>query len=248
MLFNLSARLQEEGWIAGRVVLAPQNLAAGELRVTVLPGRTGNVTYGPVELVPGLLPLLKGADLRLQDIDQTADLLNRLPSLLSQLVVQPTRCPEGNVQTDCTSDVAVPVRVWAHVVGHQTEVRTANALAADGQIVVRWGDKVTTNGSDIVAFHPVTGERSLFDTKFSSSKGALQQSKSFNFSGPTGLQRYEAIREQALDAIATAGNLSPSQRTLAQFQIQAGNFRVNTVGAGIYHTKVVSKICGGLPC
>ena len=136
---------------------------------------------------------------------------------------------------------------WSHWVGHQTEVRVASEMADQGQLVVRWGDKVGTTGSDIIAVKPVTGEVTLADTKFSSASKSLKMSDTFNFSGSTGLDQYEKLKTQAIRAIQES-TIDPSLKAKAVANVQAGNFNANTIGAGNYRNSVPMRFCSGKPC
>jgi hypothetical protein len=138
---------------------------------------------------------------------------------------------------------------WSHWVGHQTEVRVASEMADQGQLVVRWGDKIGTTGSDIIAVNPVTAEVTLADTKFSSANKTLKMSDTFDFTKPDGLglAQYQNLQRQATDAIIAA-KLNPALEAKAIQNINAGNFNANTIGAGNYRNSVPMRFCSGKPC
>lgn len=96
---QLNAEALREGLVTTRVVVPEQNLAAGELRLVVWPGR--------IEAVQA--PALRGAELRmvlpasvgdvlqLRALEQGIDNLNRLPSLHSTVTLQPGKEAGGSV-------------------------------------------------------------------------------------------------------------------------------------------------------
>jgi hypothetical protein len=136
---------------------------------------------------------------------------------------------------------------WSHHVGHQAEVRLASELADQGQMVVRWGDKIGTNGADVISVNPSTGQVSLWDTKFLSADKSIKMAGSFDFTGINGQAKLASLMKQAEDAIVAA-RLQPAVEAKAIAEIRAQNFFANTVGAGSAKNSVPKRFCGSNPC
>lgn len=136
---------------------------------------------------------------------------------------------------------------WSHWVGHQTEVRLASDLADQGQLVVRWGDKIGTNGADVISVNPTNGQVTLWDTKFLSADKSIKMSPTFDFSATTGQAKLAGLMKQAEDAVIAA-KLPPAVEAKAIADIQAKNFFANTVGAGNARNSVPMRFCGSKPC
>lgn len=96
----------ERGYITSRVLVEPQDIARGELTLTVLPGRVGRVRLAdPMDdratLANALpLPLRPGQVLNLREIEQALENLKRLPTVQADIELVPGEAP-------ATSDVVV---------------------------------------------------------------------------------------------------------------------------------------------
>ncbi|WP_437340301.1 ShlB/FhaC/HecB family hemolysin secretion/activation protein [Cupriavidus pauculus] len=105
-----------KGYITTRAYLGEQNLASGVLRVTVVPGRVESLQLNGKTLRPGPLPLFDtaaggwitdagtvwqfpapGDTLRLADLEQGVDQLNRLRRNRAELQILPGQTPGGSV-------------------------------------------------------------------------------------------------------------------------------------------------------
>ena len=104
------------GYITTRAYLGEQNLASGVLRVTVVPGRVESFQLNGKTLRPGPLPLFDtaaggwitdagtvwqfpatGDTLRLADLEQGVDQLNRLRRNRAEMQILPGQTPGGSV-------------------------------------------------------------------------------------------------------------------------------------------------------
>jgi len=104
------------GYITTRAYLGEQNLASGVLRVTVVPGRVESFQLNGKTLSPGPLPLFDtaaggwvtdagtvwqfpttGDTLRLADLEQGVDQLNRLRRNRAEMQILPGQTPGGSV-------------------------------------------------------------------------------------------------------------------------------------------------------
>lgn len=91
LLRCLTETYLERGYVTTRAYLGPQNVASGRLTVTVLPGKVERIE---VDRHPGrALPLEPGAVLRLADIEQAVDQLNRLRSQHAEAKILPGQSP-----------------------------------------------------------------------------------------------------------------------------------------------------------
>ena len=130
---------------------------------------------------------------------------------------------------------------WSHVTGLQAELRLANEVATSER-VVKWGDKVGRNGSDIVSVNALTGEVTLWDSKFLSGERRIGESTTFSGSSTRIAATDEAIsaiRQSSLDAAAKQTAIS---------NLQNGKFTTKTVGSGGAKNSVVQRYCGSSPC
>ncbi|MDO8768060.1 MAG: DUF637 domain-containing protein, partial [Burkholderiaceae bacterium] len=131
---------------------------------------------------------------------------------------------------------------YAHLTGFQSEVKLANEVAGQGQAVVKWGDKIGTNGSDVISVNPSTGDVVLWDSKYRTATTGMDQSPTF----ANATTRNQAI-EEAKGAI-DASNLPSDVRAKAISNLEKQNFTTNTVGAGGVKNSVQIRYCGNKPC
>ncbi|HTY99625.1 MAG TPA: ShlB/FhaC/HecB family hemolysin secretion/activation protein, partial [Rhodocyclaceae bacterium] len=100
LLRRLTAAYIDRGYLTTRPYVAPQNLASGTLEVTVIPGTVesiqlnGQPLTGPAK---DAAPTAPGDVLRLADIEQTVDQINRLRSQRAQAQVLPGQSPGTSV-------------------------------------------------------------------------------------------------------------------------------------------------------
>lgn len=105
----LNAEALAQGLVTTRVVVPEQNLAAGELRLEVWPGRVEDLrafSLSHIELA-FVAPQRPGDLLQLRALEQAVDNLNRLASFHATLELQPGTQPGGSV-VDFTVARAAP--------------------------------------------------------------------------------------------------------------------------------------------
>ena len=116
LLRRLTAAYLERGYATTRAYLPPQNLASGRLTVTIIPGTIerievdGSAAGGPSA---SAFPAGAGDTLRLSDLEQAVDQINRLRSRQAEARIQPG-------QTPGTSTIAIDShaeRPWRLVLG-----------------------------------------------------------------------------------------------------------------------------------
>ncbi len=94
----LAARLQDaliaRGWVTTRVLVPPQALADGTLRLEVLPGRLRQL-HGPAPRAGVAPPLVPGQALNVRDIEQALEALQRVPTAEAGIRVEPAPGPDG---------------------------------------------------------------------------------------------------------------------------------------------------------
>jgi len=91
LLRRITAAYLDRGYVTTRAYLGPQNLASGRLEITVVTGTIERIVVdGRSEAAPGpILPATNGEALRLADIEQTVDQINRLRSRRAEASIQP---------------------------------------------------------------------------------------------------------------------------------------------------------------
>lgn len=103
----------DRGYTTTRILAAPQNLNAGRLELTVLPGRIGAIRFdtdsadpahiGRITAFRNEFPASAGDILNLRDLEQGLENLKRIPTAEADIRIMPTGQPD-------TSDVAVQWR------------------------------------------------------------------------------------------------------------------------------------------
>lgn len=104
LLERINQALVAAGYITSRAYVGSQSLAQGTLTITILPGRIEQLLYNgsPVD-APGhlgvrlALPMSQGDILRLADIEQAVDQLNRLRRNNAQVQIRPGTQPGGSI-------------------------------------------------------------------------------------------------------------------------------------------------------
>lgn len=88
----LAARLQDDliarGWVTTRVVVPPQQLDGGSLRLEVVPGRLRQVR-GAAPRAGVLPPLMPGEVLNVRAIEQALETLQRVPTVQASIQIAP---------------------------------------------------------------------------------------------------------------------------------------------------------------
>jgi hemolysin activation/secretion protein len=100
LLKRLTQAYVDAGYITTRVYVGEQNLAAGTLTLTVIPGTVERLNVNGKDMSFGedlALPLKHGAVLKLQDLEQGIDQLNRLQRNHAQVEIQPGQQAGGSV-------------------------------------------------------------------------------------------------------------------------------------------------------
>ncbi len=110
VLARLQQALIARGWITSRVLAAPQDLATGQLQLTVVPGRIAAIRGATGATTAGLrsaVPAAPGDLLNLRDIEQGLENLKRLPTVEADIRIEPAQ-GEGAGPGD--SDLVIDVR------------------------------------------------------------------------------------------------------------------------------------------
>jgi hemolysin activation/secretion protein len=100
LLRRLTAALIDRGYVTSRAYIGPQNLASDMLEVTLVAGRIEAVKLDNSEasgraLAP--LPFRSADTLRLDDLEQGVDQINRLRSSNAEMQILPGQTPGGSV-------------------------------------------------------------------------------------------------------------------------------------------------------
>lgn len=113
LLRRLTAALIDKGYVTSRAYIGAQNLASGVLEVTLVAGRTEAVQLNGQAASGGdwaPLPFRADEVLRLADLEQGADQLNRLRSSRAEMQILPGQSPGGSV-VDIRTHVRDPWRL-----------------------------------------------------------------------------------------------------------------------------------------
>jgi len=102
LLRRLTRSYIDRGYITTRVYVGRQNLASGTLDVTVVQGKIEDIRVNRAKPKSDLglrlaFPTWSGQALRLQDLEQGIDQLNRLPSNSAELQIAPGEEPGGSI-------------------------------------------------------------------------------------------------------------------------------------------------------
>ncbi len=100
LLKRLTQAYVDAGYITTRPYVGEQNLGAGVLTVTVISGTVERLNVNGKEMSFGenlAMPLDQGAALKLQDLEQGIDQLNRLQRNHAQVEIQPGEKPGGSI-------------------------------------------------------------------------------------------------------------------------------------------------------
>jgi len=106
LLGRINRALIDAGYTTSRAYVGGQNLAAGTLAVTIVAGRIEQLLYNGQPVggnAPGMtgvrraMPMRQGDILRLQDIEQAVDQINRLRRNTAQVQIRPGTQPGGSI-------------------------------------------------------------------------------------------------------------------------------------------------------
>lgn len=100
LLRRFTAAYMERGYITTRAYIEPQNLASGELEVTIVPGTVESVRLNGASLAGAAavaFPQSSGGVLRLADVEQAVDQINRLRSNRAEAQILPGQSPGTSV-------------------------------------------------------------------------------------------------------------------------------------------------------
>lgn len=96
-----------KGYITTRVLAAPQDLKAGVLQLTVIPGRVNAIRFTPDSSnhvsAWNALPINTGDILNLRDIEQALENFKRVPTAEADIQIEP-----ANVKADASQNNAMP--------------------------------------------------------------------------------------------------------------------------------------------
>jgi hemolysin activation/secretion protein len=94
---RLQQALIARGWVTSRVLAAPQDLASGTLRLTLVPGRIAAIRFaeGTTDRTSlrTAIPATAGDLLNLRDIEQGLENLKRLPTAEADIQIEPSQAP-----------------------------------------------------------------------------------------------------------------------------------------------------------
>jgi hemolysin activation/secretion protein len=100
LLRRITATYMERGYITTRAYIGPQNMASGELEVTIVPGIIESVRLNGAELAGAAVsafPQGSGEVLRLADMEQAVDQINRLRSNRAEAQILPGQSPGASI-------------------------------------------------------------------------------------------------------------------------------------------------------
>lgn len=100
LLRRITAAYMERGYITTRAYIGPQNLALGELEITVVPGTVESVRLNGAAVAGAAataFPQSSGEVLRLADVEQAVDQINRLRSNRAEAQILPGQSPGTSV-------------------------------------------------------------------------------------------------------------------------------------------------------
>ena len=117
LLHRLQTALTQQGWVTTRVLVQPQELTNGDLQISLLPGRVGQIRFAPVAQgkipehvnLSTAFPLSSGDILNLHDIEQGLENLRRVPTADAELSIAPNPAELTDSKTT-TADVIVSWR------------------------------------------------------------------------------------------------------------------------------------------
>lgn len=117
--------------------------------------------------------------------------------------------------------------------GHRNAVLAEEELARiihdlPDEVVIRWGDKIGTHGSDVISVNVKTGQVTLWDAKFRSNAVRIQPSPTFT---PGSKPMNNALNE-AITTLEANMSLPPNIKQQALDNLYNNIYRTRTVGMG----------------
>lgn len=114
VLHRLQAALTQQGWVTSRVLVEPQDLASGNLQLTFLPGRVGQLRLSPDAQgkipdranITSAFPIQSGDILNLRALEQGLENLRRVPTVNADMSITPSQSDKVNADPT-TSDIIV---------------------------------------------------------------------------------------------------------------------------------------------
>ncbi len=123
VLSRLQQAVIARGYITTRVLAAPQDLSAGTLTVTLVPGRIAAIRFAPgstpssPSLLASAIPAHVGDLLNLRDIEQGLENLKRVPSADASIQIEPSAGSSGSGARPGDSDLVVKYTQARHLRG-----------------------------------------------------------------------------------------------------------------------------------
>ena len=115
--------LLQHGYITSRVLVEPQDLASGVLRLSILPGRIRAVRLAqpqtPRATLWNALPLQAGQILQLRDIEQGLENLKRIPTADANIRIEPATANASHSTSESSRDAASALAQSDIVVDYQ---------------------------------------------------------------------------------------------------------------------------------
>lgn len=131
----------------------------------------------------------------------------------------------------------------SHLNGYTSELTLANAIASmPNQTVLKYGDAIGAHGADVISVNNVTGEVSLWDSKYRSADVLIGESPTF-----TNASAMNKATAEAIDVIRKS-NLPANIKQIALSNLQNSTFTANTVGGGSAKSSSPRRYCNGNPC
>lgn len=122
----------------------------------------------------------------------------------------------------------------AHINGFKGEIEQANRVAQiPDEQVLKWGDAIGRNGSDIISVNKQTGQVTLWDSKYRSSPTYIKVSPTF-----TKTSTINNAKQEATEAVRQS-NLPADIKNKALDNIRKDKFRSITTGAGAGRNSVI---------
>ncbi|HBV39560.1 MAG TPA: ShlB/FhaC/HecB family hemolysin secretion/activation protein [Erwinia sp.] len=117
LMSTLQNRLINHGWVTTRVLAPQQDLRQGELKLLIVPGKTGSVTLTPSSShyasLWSAMPAHTGNLLDLRDIEQGLENLQRLPTVEAHMALRPGQQPgESDIVIERTQRRFWRVGAW----------------------------------------------------------------------------------------------------------------------------------------
>lgn len=117
VLHRLQAALTKQGWVTTRVLMKPQELITGDLQISLLPGRLGQIRLAPDAQgkipeqvnVNTAFPLQSGDILNLYELEQGLENLRRIPTVDAELTISPNQRQSAQ-SISTTADVIISWR------------------------------------------------------------------------------------------------------------------------------------------